>query len=417
MADVLNFTGLGISVNTNIPQRDCTGISVADLSNFVVEVIDNLGTPVQGATVTFTIGGVNYTETTGSDGAVAVQFGGGKYPAQANVILLWASLDCLESERVPSSYTGVPPFVRVTLVIGELPCIEPDPINQDNFILWNIGDNLSFPADGCPSICTSCDESEIISQSDVSNAYEPLGGQKSYAAFTTGETYHFVLNAEIIQSIIAESDGRGAIVDDQYNVVIAEAGTVALTPISLDGYQFIYGSFRADQALYPKGLYRLMIYNKDTGRRLADSNLLRYYPAYDLSGTSYYCYRDSGRYKNYPYDVLPEGWTNGVRLESSFINPVVGSESEVYRELSTGQRDPLDTDFDFAYTVEFPLIDSRYLKALDVALRHESLEVNGAQYVRQSGPEGDTDAKGSRVKTVTASLWLQEYSTNYLNGA
>lgn len=374
-----NFIGLSFEFDESLSQFQ--GITFELTENLIVKVVDANGQAVNGAEVFFTIGQETESGITEVNGTF------GYLVEEQNTVTVSAQFECLFTEEVDIVHNGIDDFRSITLTLQELPCLNPDSLNDYNFIRWQLSNNLVLPLEERPiKACVGCDEDEeqLLGFNGVSRprasgdceVYRPIMRNGEKLSFFT----NFLMDIEFGQKITAKI---GLIKENALDI----SASYDVDFITVNGVDYFYGSIIPEGI--NNGIYRLVVFNDVTKVIYIVSNEIEVDNQVDLRTTALAKYRNNDLIDGYRYNDLPDFY-NQVRIaifrdQPSESEPDYEDEDQVataeHRYISLAQRKKIPLVAD--------QFDELAKNALESMLAHSEVYFNGKRY--NCKPEVDAE--------------------------
>jgi hypothetical protein len=358
------------------------GFVIERLENFVVVITDSLGTPVEGATVKINYGGRSDTYTTDQFGGVATYI-----DIAFNEIKVLGWKDCVLTEEKIFSHNGKGFYKSVTLQLLQLPCLYPSFINGNNFIRWQISNNLALPLTEPPVICADCDGDIEVDDNELPNAYEISDVDPYQPVLLQGEQFGFYINKSDGFQYADFNNLRIAFLDvnERWKTAVEDISALKKHHYSGSAPYRMYASFEVPEV--KPSVYRIAIYNKDTKIILLVSNEIKIHQ--NTKDTVLLKYRHNRNDAYFDFAGIEQDFYCQIRLDISKIKPVRNLDMQTYDSVTSGKRRIVRAKRQRIVELETDYFDEKAHDAFDVMQSWKEIYMNGKRYVLNEAYQED----------------------------
>ncbi len=401
MAIDVNFLGLSLEFEQSLSQLQ--GITLELTENLIVKVLDSEGQPVNGAKVFFTIGVETETGVTQDAGSF------GYFVENQATVTVFATYECLTTETVDILHNGEDDFKSITLTLSELPCLDPDPLNDYNFIRWQLSNNLKFPLEELPiQECAGCAaEGGLRGLIGLQRPTKDTDCEDYLPKMKNGEQYSFFTNFQSNIIFQDKANLRIALLKDgDLNFTQSyEVQFISKTIVSSQ-YDYFFTSFTPENVA--KGKYRLAVYNQSSNSIILLSNLVDFNDNVDVQTTALVKYRNNDDIDGFQYLDLPD-YYNQIRIDI-FTDQAREPEQDFEDEdqVATAEHRYISLAHRLAIPVVAAQLDDKACNALESMLAHNEVYINGKRY--NCKPEVDYEQADETHNLYDGRFQVYDYS-------
>ncbi|GAB3278293.1 hypothetical protein GCM10027347_52590 [Larkinella harenae] len=231
-----------------------------------------------------------------------------------------------------------------------------------------------------------------------------LGKMVSSVVMLPGETYTFFVNNSVQMPVGDFTVHLRTNANKPHSAGVGTANSFVNPALGINQY---YITFKVPQNL-PEGYYRLVLQAQEANTYWISSRLLCLRSGVDLN-TALFSWRNRRSLAHIPYELpAMNGFRNILRLKCVTGVPQADTETEDYRQVTTGRRVAVEIKQDLAVPFKTPLTDAIGHEGWQTLLRHKDILINGSPYSIKTGYNSGSDHR--RISEGSFEMYQTDFS-------